>query len=322
MGLTTLSALESLAERFEVLGVVRDPEPDDPVAARAAALGVPIWRDTAPAAIAELVEALAPDCTVISSYNRILGPRLLAGRRFVNVHYSPLPAYRGRANVNWAIINGEATAAISIHTVLPALDAGNLLFQAQVSIRPRDTVADLYAALNQLQRDYLGAAVARHLDGDPGAPQDEAAASYGCARLPIDGAIDWSAPTARIDALIRALAPPFPGAFSYLEGRRVWVLRAEPVEGGPRFIGRVPGRVVGRSRRAGSADVLTGDGTLRLHTLRPEGGAEVPAAALISSTHQTLGLNPDELLARIERLERQLAALGATLEAAQPGVAG
>ncbi len=314
MGPTTLSALDSLAEGFAVLGVVRAPAPTDEVAARAAALGVPLFADVSPAGVAALVDGLRPDCTVISSYDRILGPELLARGPFVNVHYSPLPRYRGRANVNWAIINGEAAAAISIHTVAPGLDAGNLLFQEQVPIGPRDSVTDLYGRLNALQRTHLGPTVARHLAGYAGEPQDEAAATYGCARLPADGLIDWSAPTARVDALVRALAAPFPGAFTYLDGRRLAVTRAEPVEGGPPYVGRVPGRVVGRDRRAGSADVLTGDGVLRLFVVRPEGGAEQPAATLITSTKQTLGLRPDELLGRIERLERQVAQLAAALE--------
>lgn len=319
VGPTTLSALESLAERFDVLGVVRDAAEGDPVAARAAELGAPLFADTSPAAVAALHAELRPDCTVISSYHRIIGPELLARGPFVNVHYAPLPQYRGRANVNWAIINGELAAAISVHTVAPGLDAGNLLFQARVPIGPRDTVSELYERLNGLQRIHLGAAVAAHLDGYAGEPQDEAEATYGCARLPADGLIDWSASTARVDALVRALAPPWPGAFTYLESRRLVVARAEPVEGGPRYVGRVPGRVVARDRRAGTVEVLTGDGALRLHAVLDEGGAVQPAAALITSTKQTLGLRSDELLGRIERLEIRVAQLAAALERKEQG---
>src|SRR5262249_88595 len=157
---------------------------------------------------------------VISSYDRIVPPDLLRRCPFVNVHYAPLPQYRGRANVNWAIINGESHTGITIHLVDQGLDSGNILYQALITIPPADTVPALYDHLNRLQREQLGAAVGRFLAGDSGVAQDPESATYGCTRLPADGEIDWSQPTDRIDALIRALVKPFPGAFTFFNGRR------------------------------------------------------------------------------------------------------
>jgi methionyl-tRNA formyltransferase len=313
MGPTSTSALDSLVTRFRVLGVVRDAgtpaEPDAEVERRAKELDVPVLR-VAYADLEDTVLAAAPDCVVISSYSRILGERLLASTRFVNVHYSPLPRYRGRANVPWAIINGEPEAAISIHRVVPALDAGNILFQQTVPIGPDDTAADVYARLNAIQREQLADAVERHLDGDEGTPQDESRATYGSARVPDDGEIDWSQPTAAVYAVVRALSAPFPGARTYLGSRRLVVVRAAPLDE-PHYAGRVPGRVVGRSKATGSVDVLTGDGVLRLFEVAVEGGAVVPAADVVTSTRQTLGLRTADLLARIDELERRVAALTA-----------
>ena len=85
-------------------------------------------------------------------------------------------------------------------------------------------------------------------------PQDESAASYGCTRISDDGEIDWSASTKRVYALVRALGAPYPGAFTYLGMRRMRIVRAVPVADPPRYIGRVPGRVVGRSSRKGYAE--------------------------------------------------------------------
>ncbi len=147
--------------------------------------------------------------------------------------------------------------------------------------------------------------MARHLDGYEGAPQDESGATYGCTRVPDDGQIDWAAPTEQIYALVRALAPPYPGAHTYLEGRRLGVVRAAPLQDAPHYVGRVPGRVVGRSLRTGHVDVLTADGVLRLHELA-EGGVVGPAAGFVESTRQTLGLRTVDLLARIELLEGRL----------------
>src|SRR6202008_1176253 len=98
-----------------------------------------------------IVTELHPDVVVISSFSRILSAEVLALSRFINVHYSPLPRYRGRANVNWAIINGEPTAAISVHMVRPGLDDGEILYQEEIDIGPKDTATTLYERLNAIQ---------------------------------------------------------------------------------------------------------------------------------------------------------------------------
>lgn len=310
-GPTALSALRSLAGCCRVLAVLRtvaDPAAD-PVHAEACSLGIPVHPLADRRDLPGIIADLRPEAVVISSYDRILPPEVLALGLFINVHYAPLPRYRGRANVNWAIINGEETAAISIHLVAPGLDDGPLLFQESVAIGPADTASSVYEALNAVQQRALGPTVLRALAGDCGRPQDAAEATYGCARLPTDGEIDWSASTAAVDRLVRALAPPFPGAYTHLEGRPVTVLRAAPVAAPRRYAGRIPGRVVGRSGRQGWVDVLTGDGVLRLLEVAADAGPPAPAADVIHSTRQTLGLSRVDLLRRVECLERRLAEL-------------
>jgi methionyl-tRNA formyltransferase len=220
----------------------------------------------------------------------------------VNVHYAPLPRYRGRATVNWAIINGESTASISIHSLVPGLDAGGILYREDVPIRPHDTVTDVYSVLNAVQEKAIADAVGRRIAGEDGEPQDDSAATYGCGRLPDDGEIDWGAPGIVTDRLIRALAPPYPGAFSFLGLRRLWIRRAAVRPDAPRYEGRIPGRVVGRSA-GGWADVLTGDGILRLYEVQLDGDHVRPAGDVISSVRQTLGLRVPDLLAKIAELE-------------------
>ncbi len=307
MGPTALSALESLAPKFRVAGLVRSSSGgDDEVIERARTLDVPVYSDLSIEGIERAVIQSSPDCVVVSSYDRILPSRVLGRCRFVNVHYAALPKYRGRANVNWAIINSEPETAITIHVIAPGLDAGNILYQQRVPIGPDDTVGDLYTKLNEVQRQVLGEAVARYISGYEGEPQDEAAATYGCTRVPGDGEISWASSTKQIYALIRALAPPYPGAHTYLDTRRIAILRAAPLTNAPRYVGRVPGRVVGRSRRDGHVDVLTGDGVLRIHEVSADNSAAGPAAEFIGSTKQTLGLRTADLLARIELLESRL----------------
>ncbi|MDH5255902.1 MAG: methionyl-tRNA formyltransferase [Gammaproteobacteria bacterium] len=310
LGETALSALNSLSDRILVVGVIRPAAAGatgpDVVLARAKSLGVPIFSDASPAAISQTVLDLRPDCVVVSSYDRIISPGLLRRVPFVNVHYSPLPEYRGRANVNWAIINNEAHTAISIHVIAPELDAGNILFQEKVPILPEDTAGTLYAKLNTLQHQHLAAAVERFLAGDPGTPQPEGRASYGCTRLPADGHIDWSAPTGTIARLVRALDRPFPGAYTYLGERKLIIWGAKAVENPRNYAGRIAGRVVSTSAAEGHVDVLTGDGVLRLAEVQLEGEEPTPAGAVIRSVRVSLGLSVESLLTRIRQLEERL----------------
>jgi methionyl-tRNA formyltransferase len=305
-GPTAASALDSLLPGFDVVGLVRStPGAATEIARRHR---VRVFDDASLAAVDAAVRRLAPDCVVVSSYDRILPPRLLARCRFINVHYAPLPEGRGRATVNWAIINRRPYTAITLHVLVAELDAGPIIFQQLVAIRPHDTVTDLYSRLNQLQRLLLGPAVERHLDGDPGVAQNDTAATYACTRVPADGEIDWERPTADVYALVRALADPFPGAFTYLDARPLRVWRAAPCPDTRRWTGRVPGRVVGRSEAEGWVDVLTGDGALRLHIVQREGAPQTHAAEVIGSVRSTLGLRTADLLDRLRALEQHVPA--------------
>jgi methionyl-tRNA formyltransferase len=310
LGSTTATAFRALDERFTVIAIIRPG--DDDVVQMARASGVRVVSDPSMAMLSSVVEELQPDAVVVSSYNRVLPAELLLSRPFVNVHYAPLPRYRGRATVNWAILNGETEAAISIHCLTEKLDAGGILMQRFIPIRPRDTVTDLYQRLNALQRELLADAVERRLTGDLGARQDDTRASYCCGRVPSDGMIDWSSSTMMIDRLIRSLGGEFPPAFSHLGMRKIEVLRAELVPDQRNYVGRIPGRVVDVDRRMGHADILTGDGALRLQEIRLSGAEPCAAAALIKSTRISLGINVAELAMLIDDGQR-----GAVAENAQ-----
>ncbi|MBW4666643.1 MAG: methionyl-tRNA formyltransferase [Cyanomargarita calcarea GSE-NOS-MK-12-04C] len=304
LGTTTLTALQSLISQCNVQGIVRNVNTvDDPVVSLAQQAGIPIFSDTSQEEIKSLILKFQPDCVVVSSYNQILPPALIELTAFINVHYSPLPQYRGRANVNWAIINDEPCAAISIHQIAPGLDEGNILFQQIIPIHFDDTVADIYDSLNQIQRQHLGETVVKALNGYQGLPQNSAEATYGCTRLLEDGEINWSNSTRSIKNLIRGLVSPFPGAYTYLDGKKLTVWQAKPVDNPPTYVGRIAGRVIGRSKTEGYVDVLTGDGVLRILEVQFAGEEKTTAANLIKSVKTTLGLQMSELLNRIQILE-------------------
>lgn len=311
-GPTALSALRSLTHSFRVCRVLRsDSTPElDPLRLFAEKMGVQISAAEGLDGLASAISELKPDVVVISSFRFVIPPPVLRLSRFINVHYSLLPTYRGRANVNWAIINGESAVGITIHAVTPDLDDGNILFQEAIPIGLNDTATSLYERLNSLQERELAATVARAIAGEEGVPQKTGEATYGCSRIPGDGEIDWKQKSAQIDRLIRALAPPFPGAFTYLNFKRLTIARAVPLSTPKAYIGRVPGRVIGRSPSEGWIDVLTGDSVLRIFEVADEGTAvPVPAATIIRSTRVTLGLSVSDLLGKISELEHRLAKL-------------
>lgn len=313
IGTTTLSALESLISQCHVQAVVRDIDTtfniEEPVVNLAQQANIPIFPDTSQKAIKALILKYQPDCVVVSSYNQILPPSLIELSTFINVHYSPLPQYRGRANVNWAIINDEPCAAISIHKISPGLDEGNILFQQLIPIRLDDNVGLIYDKLNEIQRQHLGETVVNAFNGYQGREQNHAEATYCCTRLPEDGEINWSSDTIRIDALIRALVPPFPGAYTYFQGKKLLIWQAQSVDYPPKYVGRIPGRVIGRSKTAGFVDVLTGDGVLRIWEVQFAGEERTAAANIIKSVKSTLGLRTSDLLNRIQILEQEITKL-------------
>ena len=309
IGTTTLSALKSLTAKCNVVGVVRNVNTelnDDPVVSVAQQLGIQIFSDTSQKQIKSLILRFKPDCVVVSSYNQILPSELITLSTFVNVHYSPLPHYRGRANVNWAMINDEPSAAITIHQISSELDEGNILFQQLISIGFEDTIASLYDKLNEIQFQNLGETVMSLLNGDQGFPQNNAEATYCCTRLPEDGEINWSVSTRSIDCFIRALVPPFPGAYTYFQQQKMLIWQAKPVNNPPKYVGRIPGRVIGRSKSEGYVDVLTGDGVLRILQVQLEGEEKTAAANIVKSVKSTLGLQMSDLLNRIQILAEQI----------------
>jgi methionyl-tRNA formyltransferase len=300
LGPTTESALEGLYGPTDVVALIRDG--DDTASARARELQVPLVTDASLDAVRDAVQAVRPDCVVVSSYHRILPADLVESCPFINVHYAPLPRLRGRATVNWAIINGHDSAWISIHWLVAGLDAGGLLFQGSVPISARSTVATAYDALNELQRKHIAAAVRAAINGDPGRSQDETAATYACTRIESDGEIDWHQSTRQIDRLVRALVGPYPGAFTWLGLERLHIDQAMPVADPPTYEGRIPGRVVAVRAAGGTVDVLTGDGVLRLQQVRLGDGAPVRAADVVRSVRATLGLRTSDLVPLLTEL--------------------
>jgi methionyl-tRNA formyltransferase len=173
----------------------------------------------------------------------MLGPELLAvpERGAYNLHGSLLPSYRGRVPVNWAVIHGEFRTGMSLHRMVEKPDAGALVDREAVPILPNDTAHVVFGKLVCAGETLLLRAVPRMLKGEhEETPLDLRAGSYFGGRCPEDGRIDWGRSAWEVHNLIRAVAPPYPGAFTEVGGRRLDILgswyRGEAATGsGPRI---------------------------------------------------------------------------------------
>jgi len=200
-------ALEALVARGEDVAVVVT-HADDPgegdwfesVAEVARIHRIPCLTPTAPnlPEVGQTIRELAPDLILSVWYRRLLGPELLALPRIaaLNLHGSLLPAYRGRAPLNWVLVNGEPRTGVTLHHMTAAADAGDVVAQRTIDIEPDDTAFTLYERMTKVGIELLLEAYPAVLDGTaPRVPQDHARATTMPRRRPEDGRIEWTWPT-------------------------------------------------------------------------------------------------------------------------------
>jgi methionyl-tRNA formyltransferase len=279
--------LDRLADSpHHVVGVVtRPPAPlgrkrvltPSPVAQAAERLGIPVIdAQRLDADATERIAELRPDLGVIVAYGGLVREPLLStpAHGWINLHFSALPAWRGAAPVQHALIAGDAELGASVFRLVPELDAGDVYAMRTRAVAPGETAglaleslaasgADLVAEVVDAIADRTAVAVPQ--SGDPTfAP-----------KLTIDDArLDWTRSTAEVDARYRGVTPE-PGAHTDVDGVRLKVLDAAPATAGADVPRLAPGelRLVGRRLLAG-----TGDGALELRRVQPAGRNAMAAA--------------------------------------------
>ncbi len=284
VGVRCLSVL--LARGVDVrLVVTHEDDPNEnvwfgSVAETARRNDIPVVTPVSPkdADLAGRIAAAQPDFIFSFYYRRMIPGTVLriAGRSALNMHGSLLPRYRGRSPVNWAILNGETRTGVTLHHMTARADAGDIVGQEPVSILPDDRALDVFRKITDAAERLLDRTLPGLLDGTARAvPQDEAGATTFGGRTPEDGRIDWGRPAAAIHDLVRAVAPPWPGAFTTLEGETVFIYRTARVQTAP----EVPtnGRLYGAH---GRCYVVCGDGAALRILEAARGGAPVDLEAL------------------------------------------
>jgi methionyl-tRNA formyltransferase len=227
--------------------------------------------------IIEAVRGLAPDLVLSVWYRRLLGPELLAVPRVaaLNLHGSLLPAYRGRAPLNWVLVNGETRTGVTLHHMTAAADAGDVVAQRPIGIEPDDTAFTLYERMVKAGVELLLETYPAVLAGTAErVPQDGARATSVPRRRPEDGRIEWTWPASRIFNMIRAVADPYPGAFVGDGPARLRLWAASITEAS--WGGAAPGTLVEIVPPRGIV-VATGQGALLITRVQSAGDAAEPA---------------------------------------------
>lgn len=218
-----------LAQRIEVsLVVTHEDNPNesiwfDSLAGLAALHDIPVIKPTDPNVpeVVEKIAALQPDFIFSFYYRQMLKASLLDIPKLgaYNMHGSLLPKYRGRVPVNWAIIRGESETGATLHKMTEKPDNGDIVDQTPVPILPNDTAFEVFSKVTCAAEFTLLRALPKLVSGTANfTRQDLSQGGYFGGRKPEDGRINWHDSAQAIHNLVRAVAPPYPGAYSEIHG--------------------------------------------------------------------------------------------------------
>jgi methionyl-tRNA formyltransferase len=222
----------------------------------------------------EQVAALRPDALALAAFGQLIPPALLDLPPLgpINVHGSLLPAYRGAAPIQQAILNGEERTGVTTMWMDATLDTGDVLLARAVAISPDDTTGTLTERLANAGANLLIETLRLLRDGRcPRAAQNHILATYAPAIEPADAVVHWNEPATRVRDRIRAMAPR-PGAVTSIRGRRLklWLAEARP------GVGNTPGCVLAVARDG--VEVAAGEGILLLREVQAENSRRMPAS--------------------------------------------
>ena len=286
MGYACMEALLKMGAPIAALFTHRDDSHEEiwwrSCAELAARHGVPVHIDESVEAVAATIGALKPSIIYSFSYRHLIPESVLelASQGAFNLHPSLLPAYRGRAPVNWVLVNGERETGVTLHHMVARADAGDIVGQRAVAIDDSDNALTLYRKLVPLGVELIDELHPKIVAGTaPRRKMDIAKGSYFGRRKPEDGRIDWRWPARRIFNLVRAVTHPYPGAFCFVSGQKLLVWEAKiGAENGSRG---EPGKVV-REMADGAFEIAAGEGSVIVKVAQFEGGVEGIAREALS----------------------------------------
>ncbi len=287
----SVPALKKLAatDRFDVCLVVTQPDRKKgrgrklafpPVKKAGLELGIEVFQ---PESVntdeaEQKLKSLFPDFFVVAAFGQLLSQRILDIPRIypVNIHASLLPRYRGASPIQAAIANRDRTSGVTTIVMKKAMDAGDILLQADTPVTEDDTAQDLHDRLARLGADLVVKTIDGILDNRiTPKPQDHAAATYVSMLKKSDGKINWTLPAEEIQAHINAMNP-WPGAFTSLQGRMIKIYKARSCD---TQADQSPGTIVSCDKTA--IHVAAGKGCLAILELMGTSGKRLNAAQFL-----------------------------------------
>ena len=234
-----INAIKALEDEIDLIGIVAHP-PDiedglnyESVFDYAILKNIPVIRGSSKEfKTQEFISQLKPDLIWVTDYKYILPTNLIkiAPLGAINIHPSLLPKYRGRAAINWAVINGENEFGLTAHYIDEGVDTGDIIEQFRIPIGDYDYISDLLERSYPLYYD-LTKYVIKKVKGNSvnRVVQCHENVIYP-KRCAEDGQLNWEKPAKDIINLIRAVSKPYPGAFSYIFNSKIYIWRAENFE--------------------------------------------------------------------------------------------
>lgn len=238
----------------------------------------------------EKLSLIKPDYLLILGYRRLIPDSVmrLTQRASVACHFSMLPEYRGFAPVNWAVINGETQSGITFFHIEDEVDSGDIVAQQPFQIEKEEDVNAVFDKCHHIFTQMLPMVLKDFERGHINRiHQDHKRATYTCSRSPEDGLIDWNDSSENIYNLVRGLAYPFPGAFTYFDRQELRIWSAEPFPI-PKYVGVVTGKVIRVIPDIGVV-VLAKEGAILVKEVQLQGGERRTADQIIKSVRVRLG---------------------------------
>ncbi|WP_220719378.1 bifunctional UDP-4-amino-4-deoxy-L-arabinose formyltransferase/UDP-glucuronic acid oxidase ArnA [Agarivorans litoreus] len=258
------------------------------VAKLAARNGIPVFapEDVNHPLWIEKIKAMQPEVFFSFYYRSMISQAVLelAPKGGFNLHGSLLPRYRGRAPVNWALLNGETETGVTLHAMTSKADAGDIVAQEKLSINADDTAATLHSRLTELSSQLLATTLPQLIAGTHSlSAQDESQATVFGRRTPADGEIKWADNAQTIFNLCRAVTEPFPGAFTFLGERKVifWSTSASEQE-----FDATPGTIVATA----PLTIACTQGSLIVNAGQTENGLYLNGEQLAAEMHLVAGM--------------------------------
>jgi len=245
--------------------------------------GVPVHRveTVNDAAVKEQIAGYGPEYLFVVGWSRLVDQEVIdiPSETAVGMHPSPLPRGRGRAPLAWSLIKGLDETVLSMFHLVPAADAGDLVAQQSIEITLRDDVSSLYEKTVATGRELIRARYADFENREvPRKPQDDSAATWWSRRRPHHGLVDWTREPMAVYNWIRGQSRPYPGAYSYLDERKVTIWSANPPDEERSFV--KPGELVSVDGDALTVGVW--EGAVELTEVQVESDDPVPASALVA----------------------------------------